>query len=80
MRSSDRMRLGMTYMSELAVFPDLSIEENIRVGAQARESCRHGLAGYGGQHVHHVQIRRDSMGFLQRETRALGKSHDRIRR
>src|SRR6195952_3873369 len=34
-RSSDRMRLGMTYMSELAVFPDLSIEENIRVGAQA---------------------------------------------
>src|SRR5260221_11085340 len=35
MRSSDRMRLGMTYMSELAVFPDLSIEENIRVGAQA---------------------------------------------
>src|SRR4029079_1555259 len=35
MRSSDRMRLGMTYMSELAVFPDLSIEENILVGAQA---------------------------------------------
>jgi branched-chain amino acid transport system ATP-binding protein len=34
-RSSNRMRLGMTYMSELAVFPDLSIEENIRVGAQA---------------------------------------------
>jgi branched-chain amino acid transport system ATP-binding protein len=34
-RSSDRMRLGMTYMSELAVFPDLSIEENIKVGAQA---------------------------------------------
>jgi branched-chain amino acid transport system ATP-binding protein len=33
--SSARMRLGMTYMSELAVFPDLSIEENIRVGAQA---------------------------------------------
>src|SRR3984885_9946948 len=31
MRSSDRMRLGMTYMSELAVFPDLSIDENIRV-------------------------------------------------
>src|ERR1700688_2965800 len=30
-----RMRLGMTYMSELAVFPDLSIEENIRVGTQA---------------------------------------------
>jgi branched-chain amino acid transport system ATP-binding protein len=35
MRSSERMRLGMTYMSELAVFPDLTIEENIRVGAQA---------------------------------------------
>jgi branched-chain amino acid transport system ATP-binding protein len=35
MRSSERMRLGMTYMSELAVFPDLSIEENIRVGAEA---------------------------------------------
>src|SRR6202011_387987 len=34
-RSSDRMRLGMTYMSELAVFLYLSIEENIRVGAQA---------------------------------------------
>src|ERR1700759_3897637 len=34
-RSSDRMRLGMTYMSELEVFPDLAIEENIRVGAQA---------------------------------------------
>src|SRR6516225_1908465 len=35
LRSSDRMRRGMTYMSELAVFPDLSIEENIRIGAQA---------------------------------------------
>jgi branched-chain amino acid transport system ATP-binding protein len=35
MRSSERMRLGMTYMSELAVFPDLSIDENIRIGAQA---------------------------------------------
>jgi branched-chain amino acid transport system ATP-binding protein len=35
LRSSERMRLGMTYMSELAVFPDLSVEENIRVGAQA---------------------------------------------
>jgi branched-chain amino acid transport system ATP-binding protein len=35
LRSSDRMKLGMNYMSELAVFPDLSIEENIRVGAQA---------------------------------------------
>src|SRR5258708_37081485 len=35
MRSSDRMRLGMTYMSELPGFPDPSIEGNIRVGAQA---------------------------------------------
>jgi branched-chain amino acid transport system ATP-binding protein len=35
LRSSERMRLGMTYMSELAVFPDLTIEENIRIGAQA---------------------------------------------
>src|ERR1700752_4737482 len=35
MRSSDRMRRGMTYMSELAVFPDLTIAENIRIGAQA---------------------------------------------
>jgi len=35
LRSTDRMKLGRTYMSELAVFPDLSIEENIRVGAQA---------------------------------------------
>jgi branched-chain amino acid transport system ATP-binding protein len=35
MRSSERMRRGMTYMSELAVFPDLTIEENIRAGAQA---------------------------------------------
>src|SRR6201990_2498614 len=42
MRSSDRMRLGMTYMSELAVFPDLSIEENIRIGAQALGHANHG--------------------------------------
>ena len=43
MRSSDRMKLGMTYMSELAVFPDLSIEENIRVGAQALVDELHAL-------------------------------------
>jgi branched-chain amino acid transport system ATP-binding protein len=42
MRSSDRMQLGMTYMSELAVFPDLSIEENLRVGAMALGHARHG--------------------------------------
>jgi branched-chain amino acid transport system ATP-binding protein len=35
MRSSDRMRRGMTYMSELGVFPDLTIEENIRIGGEA---------------------------------------------
>src|ERR1700753_1702729 len=29
------LRLGMTYMWEVAFFPDLSIEENTRVGAQA---------------------------------------------
>src|SRR6202790_758301 len=45
MRSSDRMRLGMTYMSELAVFPDLSIEENIRVGAQALGDDNPGARG-----------------------------------
>src|ERR1700740_98562 len=45
MRSSDRMRLGMTYMSELAVFPDLSIEENIRVGAQALRPADPGARG-----------------------------------
>jgi len=36
MRSSDRMRRGMTYMSELAVVPDLSIEENRQGSVQAR--------------------------------------------
>src|ERR1700676_4356317 len=45
MRSSDRMRLGMTYMSELAVFPDLSIEENIRGGAQALGDDNPGARG-----------------------------------
>ncbi len=43
MRSSERMRLGMTYMSELAVFPDLSIEENIRIGAQALGHPNHNI-------------------------------------
>src|SRR5258707_5117982 len=33
MRSSARMRLGMTYMSELAGFSHPSIEANIRIGA-----------------------------------------------
>src|SRR6201987_6578227 len=31
MRSAERMKRGMTYMSELAVFPDFSVGENIRV-------------------------------------------------
>ena len=40
MKSSDRMRLGMTYMSELAVFPDLTIEENLLTGAfTRRDGC-----------------------------------------
>src|ERR1700732_81041 len=35
MRSSDRMRLGMTYIAGLPVFPYLVIEENIPLGGQA---------------------------------------------
>ena len=35
MRTDKRMRAGMAYMSELGVFPDLTIAENIRVGAQS---------------------------------------------
>ena len=35
LRTDRRMRAGMAYMSELGVFPDLTIAENIRVGAQA---------------------------------------------
>ena len=35
MRTDRRMRAGIAYMSELGVFPDLTIAENIRVGAQA---------------------------------------------
>jgi branched-chain amino acid transport system ATP-binding protein len=34
-RADKRMRRGIAYMSELGVFPDLTIEENIRIGAQA---------------------------------------------
>lgn len=34
-RTDRRMRAGIAYMSELGVFPDLTIAENIRVGAQA---------------------------------------------
>ena len=35
LRADKRMRRGIAYMSELGVFPDLTIEENIRIGAQA---------------------------------------------
>ncbi len=34
-RTDKRMRNGMAYMSELGVFPDLTIAENIRVGARS---------------------------------------------
>ena len=37
LRADKRMRRGIAYMSELGVFPDLTIEENIRIGAQATE-------------------------------------------
>ena len=35
LRTDLRMRRGIAYMSELGVFPDLTIEENVRIGAQA---------------------------------------------
>ena len=34
LRTDRRVRLGMAYMSELGVFPGLSIDENIRIGGQ----------------------------------------------
>ena len=34
LRTDHRVRRGMAYMSELGVFPGLSIEENIRIGGQ----------------------------------------------
>jgi branched-chain amino acid transport system ATP-binding protein len=51
MKSSDRMRLGMTYMSELAVFPDLSIEENLQVAAQA---LGHASPGMRAEDLYHL--------------------------
>jgi ABC-type branched-subunit amino acid transport system ATPase component len=39
MRSSDRMRLGMTYMSELAVFPDLSTRKPAPTSSMACSRC-----------------------------------------
>lgn len=34
LRTDRRVRLGLAYMSELGVFPGLSIEENLRIGGQ----------------------------------------------
>ena len=34
LRTDHRVRRGMAYMSELAVFPGLTIEENMRIGGQ----------------------------------------------
>ena len=34
LRTDRRVRLGVAYMSELGVFPGLSIEENLRIGGQ----------------------------------------------
>ncbi len=37
LRTDRRVRRGMAYMSELGVFPGLSIEENLRIGGQFAE-------------------------------------------
>ena len=37
LRTDHRVRRGMTYMSELAVFPGLTIDENLRIGGQFAE-------------------------------------------
>jgi branched-chain amino acid transport system ATP-binding protein len=37
LRTDRRVRLGLTYMSELGVFPGLSIAENLRIGGQFAE-------------------------------------------
>jgi branched-chain amino acid transport system ATP-binding protein len=37
LRTDKRVRRGMAYMSELGVFPGLSIEENLRIGGQFAE-------------------------------------------
>ena len=34
LRTDRRVRMGLAYMSELAVFPALSIDENLRIGGQ----------------------------------------------
>ncbi len=38
LRTDHRVRRGISYMSELGVFPGLSIEENIRIGGQFVEA------------------------------------------
>jgi branched-chain amino acid transport system ATP-binding protein len=37
LRTDRRVRRGMAYMSELGVFPGLSVEENLRIGGQFAE-------------------------------------------
>ncbi|MEA2759113.1 MAG: branched-chain amino acid transport system ATP-binding protein [Methylobacteriaceae bacterium] len=40
MRTDQRVRRGLAFMSEIAVFQALSIEENIRIGAQTLDARR----------------------------------------
>jgi branched-chain amino acid transport system ATP-binding protein len=40
LRTDQRVRRGLSFMSEIAVFQGLSIEENIRIGAQTLDSKR----------------------------------------
>ncbi|GAC1340384.1 MAG: ABC transporter ATP-binding protein [Beijerinckiaceae bacterium] len=40
MRTDQRVRRGLSFMSEIAVFQGLSIEENIRIGSQTLDSRR----------------------------------------
>src|SRR5947209_19483726 len=40
MRTDRRVRRGLAFMSEIAVFQALSIEENIRIGAQTLDAKR----------------------------------------
>lgn len=42
LRTDRRVRRGISYMSEIAVFPGLSVEENIRIGGQflARDALK----------------------------------------
>jgi branched-chain amino acid transport system ATP-binding protein len=39
MRTDHRVRRGLAYMSELGVFPGLTIEENVRIGGQFVDSA-----------------------------------------